>query len=186
MFAELLERISLGLDGLGIPYMVIGGQAVLLYGDPRLTRDVDVTVGVGPERLSDLLQLAEEREWRVLPEKAPEFVQRTLVLPCVESSSGIRIDFIFALSTYERQAISRARRQAIGKTSVAFASIEDLLIHKIIAGRPRDLEDARGILARHRNVDVEYLRHWLKEFERGLEQDFLERFESLWLEASGS
>ncbi|GAH87084.1 unnamed protein product, partial [marine sediment metagenome] len=25
--------------------MIIGGQAVLLYGEPRLTRDIDVTLG---------------------------------------------------------------------------------------------------------------------------------------------
>jgi len=29
--------------------MVIGGQAVLLYGEPRLTRDIDITLGIGVE-----------------------------------------------------------------------------------------------------------------------------------------
>jgi hypothetical protein len=43
MFQQLLETIALGLEKRGIPYMVIGGQAVLLYGEPRLTRDIDVT-----------------------------------------------------------------------------------------------------------------------------------------------
>ena len=43
MFQQLLETIALSLEKRGIPYMVIGGQAVLLYGEPRLTRDIDVT-----------------------------------------------------------------------------------------------------------------------------------------------
>ncbi len=30
-----------------IPYMVIGEQAVLLYGEPHLTKDIDITVGIG-------------------------------------------------------------------------------------------------------------------------------------------
>jgi hypothetical protein len=46
MFTQLLERIAHGLDERQIPYMVIGGQAVLIYGEPRLTRDIDITVGV--------------------------------------------------------------------------------------------------------------------------------------------
>ena len=32
MFERLLERIAKVLDAAAIPYMVIGGQAVLLYG----------------------------------------------------------------------------------------------------------------------------------------------------------
>ncbi|MGC9445266.1 MAG: hypothetical protein ACP5E9_10130 [Candidatus Methanospirareceae archaeon] len=34
--------------------MVIGGQAVLLYGEPRLTRDIDITLGLGVEHLATL------------------------------------------------------------------------------------------------------------------------------------
>ena len=32
MFQQLLEQIALALEGRGIPYMIIGGQASLLYG----------------------------------------------------------------------------------------------------------------------------------------------------------
>ena len=39
MFEELLSRISASLNKHSIPYMIIGGQAVLLYGEPHLTRD---------------------------------------------------------------------------------------------------------------------------------------------------
>jgi hypothetical protein len=48
---ELLERIALELERAGIPYMVTGGQAVLLYGEPRLTRDIDITLGVSTDQL---------------------------------------------------------------------------------------------------------------------------------------
>jgi len=35
--------------------MIIGGQAVLLYGEPRLTREMDITPGVNTNRLDELL-----------------------------------------------------------------------------------------------------------------------------------
>ena len=47
MFERLLKKIALQLKKASIPYMVIGGQAVLLYGEPRLTRDIDITLGMG-------------------------------------------------------------------------------------------------------------------------------------------
>jgi hypothetical protein len=51
MYKELTSAIARSLDGKGIPYMLIGGQAVLVHGEPRLTRDIDITLGVGPEGL---------------------------------------------------------------------------------------------------------------------------------------
>ena len=180
MFQQLLEQIALGLEALRIPYMVIGGQAVLLYGEPRLTRDVDVALGVGPERLGDVLRWVRERDWQVLVENPVDFVQKTMVLPCLEPASGIRVEFIFSFSPYEKRAMERVRRVPLGKTQVCFASVEDLVIHKIVAGRPRDLEDVRSIVGKQQPVDVEYVRHWLGEFERGLGEKFLERFEAVW------
>lgn len=179
MFAQLLERIALGLDEHQIPYMIIGGQAVLIYGEPRLTRDIDVTLGAGPERLADLLGFAKASEWRVLVETPEEFVQRTLVLPCLDSQSGIRIDFIFSHSPYERQALERIRRVEIGKAAVRFAAPEDVVVHKIIAGRPRDVEDARSILLKTSDLDRQYIRHWLAEFDRSLGESYLQKFEEL-------
>jgi hypothetical protein len=41
MFEEILSKIGAILKKHNIPYMIIGGQAVLLYGEPRLTRDIE-------------------------------------------------------------------------------------------------------------------------------------------------
>jgi hypothetical protein len=41
MFERLLRKIASQLRKRDLPYMIIGGQAVLLYGTPRLTNDID-------------------------------------------------------------------------------------------------------------------------------------------------
>lgn len=179
MFTQLLERIALSLDERQIPNMVVGGQAVLIYGEPRLTRDIDITLGVGPERLADVLALARASGWRVLVEKPEEFVQRTLVLPLDDPPSGIRIDLIFSYSAYERQALERAHQVSIGKATVRFAAPEDVIVHKVIAGRPRDMEDVRSILTKRTNLDRAYICHWLAEFDRSLGGTYLQAFEHL-------
>ena len=179
MVEQILERIARGLEIRGLPYMIIGGQAVLLYGEPRLTRDVDVTLGVSPDRLSEVQDLLAALGWEILAEASAEFVKKTMVLPCLDPQSGVRVDFIFSFSPYERQAIERARSVQVGNASVHFVSPEDLIVHKVIAGRPRDLEDARAILLKNPEIDLPYVEHWLAEFDRSLDEGFLARLSAL-------
>jgi hypothetical protein len=63
--------------------------------------------------------------------------------------------------------------------NVRFASPEDVLIHKIVAGRPRDIEDARAILAKSPPLDRSYLLRWLQEFERTLSSPLAKQFKEL-------
>lgn len=179
MFQKLLEKIALALDKISVEYMVIGGQALLVYGEPRLTKDIDVTLGIGVERFGDIQTLAEGLGWKILADSPGNFVRETWVLPCQEPSSGIRIDFIFSFSPYEKQAMKRVRQLPVGKAKIRFASLEDLLIHKIVAGRPRDLEDVRTVLLKNARVDTVYVKKWLGQFERSLSKPFLKCFEEI-------
>ena len=80
MFEDLLSKIAKNLKANSIPYMIIGGQAVLLYGEPRLTRDIDITLGVNTDRLPDLLGIIQNISFRPLTEDTESFVQQTMVL----------------------------------------------------------------------------------------------------------
>ncbi len=179
-FDHLLGRLAEAFEAAGLPYMVIGGQAVLLYGEPRLTQDIDVTIGAVTARLPDVLAALTGIGLRALVDTA--FVEETLVLLCEDSDSRIRVDVIFSFSGYEQEAHRRARRVDIAGTDVRFASREDLLIHKIVAGRPRDIEDARSVLLKADVVDVSYIQRWLGDFSDVLGQPFSDTFESLYRE----
>lgn len=74
----------------------------------------------------------------------------------------------FSTTAYEAQAIGRAVRVDIGGQQVPFATAEDLILHKLFAGRPRDVEDIRGVVARkHDSLDWTYLERWAQEFAGG-------------------
>jgi len=68
MFEKLLSKIGLCLEKHSLPYMIIGGQAVLLYGEPRLTRDIDITLGVNIDHLDRLLSAVRELPLKPLPQ----------------------------------------------------------------------------------------------------------------------
>lgn len=187
MFKKIISRIARALSKKKIPYMIIGGQAVLLYGEPRLTRDIDITLGVDIEKLPAIVELAREIGLSILVPDYQKFVTQTMVLPTGDKNSGIRVDFIFSFTPYEQQAIKRAKRIVIGKARVRFASIEDVIIHKIFAGRPLDMEDVRSIIIRNKEIDTGYIRRWLKLFEETGEGKYclLKKFEQIYRDEKG-
>jgi hypothetical protein len=94
LFEEILAKLALALDKHSIPYIIIGGQAVLLYGEPRLTRDIDVTLGVDVDSLPEITKMAKGLNLKPLPSKVEDFVKKTMVLPTKDETTGIRVDFI--------------------------------------------------------------------------------------------
>jgi predicted nucleotidyltransferase len=184
MFEDLIARVAQELKKAGLAYMIIGGQAVLFYGMPRMTKDIDITLGVDIGHLESVLPAVDAMGLEIIPKDFRSFAEKTSVLPTKEPGSGIRVDFIFSFTPYERQAISRSRTVLLKGTEVMFASAEDVIIHKIFAGRLRDIEDVRSILVKNPDLDRTYIRKWLSEFEKspekkGLTKTFEEALEDL-------
>ena len=180
MFEKILSEIGKSLEKHNLPYIIIGGQAVLLHGEPRLTRDIDITLGVSIDQLETLLSVVRELSLKPLPKDIETFVRQTMVLPTLDETTGIRADFIFSFTPYETEAIKRAKKVTILNQKVNFASPEDLIIHKIFAGRPRDIEDVKTVLLKNPDVDKEYIRGWLKELDESSEEkNFLKIFEGV-------
>ena len=177
MFQKLLKKIANELNAHNIPYMVIGGQAVLLYGEPRLTKDIDITLGIGVSKLNEINNIVEKLNLKILVDE--KFVKNTMVLLAIDEKTGIRVDFIFSFSLYEKQAIKKATDIKFGNTIVKFASLEDLVIHKIIAGRAIDIEDVRSIILKNPDYDAKYIKRWLQEFDESLNEKFLKVFQRI-------
>ena len=167
MFESLIKKITKSLSRLKIPYVIIGGQAVLLYGIPRLTKDIDITLGVDTDNIPLVKKLCGELGLKILPKNADEFAAKTMVLPAEDTRTGIRVDFIFSFSDYEKEAIRRAVKVKIEGYAVCFASAEDLIIHKIFAGRAVDLEDVKNVVVRRglKKINVGYIQKWLKKLQ---------------------
>jgi hypothetical protein len=165
-----ISAITHLLDSLGIEYAIVGGIANAVWGEPRATIDVDVTVSVEADDLSNTIRAITSQMRSPVPD-AEAFVRQTRVLP-LDTDEGVRIDVIFALLPFEHDAIQRARKVAIADRTVAVVSPEDLVLMKIISDRPRDLSDAEAIVRRRlREMDREYLEPRIRELAVLLERD---------------
>jgi hypothetical protein len=166
---EAVGEVGTFLESHRIPYMVIGGIANLVWGRPRTTGDVDVTVWVEEAATGDFVREV-AAVFRVLVDDPASFVARTRVLP-VETTPGVRAEFSFGLLPFEKEAIGRARPHRFGGRSVRVCTAEDLVLHKIASERPRDREDVRGILKeRGKELDRRYLDLRVEQVARDLER----------------
>jgi Nucleotidyl transferase of unknown function (DUF2204) len=177
-----LATLSSWLAENAIRHMVIGGFAVTVWGEPRFTRDLDVTVSVPGDKLAEGIQLICSR-FTSLASDPLQFVTQTRVLPIMVES--VPVDLIFAALPYEEDAIARARPIRLKEGSVPICSPEDLILHKIISHRPRDHEDIEGVFRyRHRELDYGYLDPRVEELSDALSDrnmlDWYQRLRQRW------
>ena len=168
------------LEERDIPFMVIGGIGNLVWGEPRTTLDIDITVSVPQTGLEGFIEEL-GRKFKLLVEDPMEFVKETHVLP-VETENSIRLDIILAGLDYEREAIERAVDIEIsGNVQVKVCTPEDLIIHKAVSRRERDWQDIEGIIIRSgKKLDMDYLMPRLRELSAALERpEILSMFETL-------
>jgi hypothetical protein len=165
-----VHDITAALDSLQIPYAVIGGIANAIWGEPRATIDIDVTVSAEDEELPKVVSMI-GRNFRAAVSDPVAFVRQTRVLP-LDTADGVRIDVIFALVPFELEAIQRATDVAIAGRTVRVVTAEDLILMKIISKRPRDIADAEAIVRRRAgDLDRGYLEPRIRELASALEEE---------------
>ena len=163
-----------------VPYMIIGGIALQYWGEPRFTRDIDVTILIPYEREREILEKILSSFMHRISDALEFALKHRICL--VKSNDGYEIDMSLGIMGYEESAINRAVNFDLGGHQVKICSAEDLIIHKTVAGRPRDEADIESIVIRQGNkLDVDYIRQWLQEFSLLLgTEEILERFERFW------
>ena len=128
---ELLTALSKVLARWGRWY-VFGAQAVIAYGVPRLSADVDVTVQLVPEEPERFAREMEAAGFALRVDD-PDFVRRTRVMPFVHLATAMPLDVVLAGSGLEDEFLDRARAVDIGGTIVPLIDPEDLIIAKVLA-----------------------------------------------------
>jgi hypothetical protein len=157
---EVLERLQL-------PAAVMGGIAVSLWKHVRATQDVDLLIGVEPGREADLLDALRAAGFR--PKRDPpvmllgELRLLQLLYEPIGAHIDVQVDLLLADSEYHLGALDRripAPLPAAGVT-VSVLTCEDLVLHKLYAGRLLDLADVGALLRANRStLDVAYLAEW--------------------------
>jgi hypothetical protein len=148
------EQIFDALGQAKVRYVVVGGVAVVLQGHPRLTADLDLVVSLEPANALRAMKALESLDYRPrAPVKADDFADPAIRQQWI-SEKGLavfslwstrfqatEVDVFVAEPLPFEELWNRASKIEMGGTSIAVASIEDLISMKARVGRPKDLQD---------------------------------------------
>lgn len=167
--SKLQER----LHNEGISTIVIGGLAVGTWGEPRVTRDIDLKILLDRNESDHLLIILGTDYISPIPN--PEKMLRTRGLIFLRDETGARFDLLLADTPYDELAIRRGVDVEVQPgINIRMCTSEDLIIYKMISTRLRDHEDVRSVIYRQGELlDQAYIINWLQQFEQALDDSTL-------------
>lgn len=164
-----------------IPYSIIGGLALIAYKIHRTTNDIDVNLLINLEELEIVSKKISDK-FKPLFTDPIQFFQTNFVLPVLDNGTGLQIDFLAGLTSFDKQVIQRSKRINFGRLKLPFCSIEDLILYKLFANRPKDNADLFELAKlHHENLDRKYITNMLAEFSNLDRNDMRENFRKIFL-----
>lgn len=127
-----------------VEYVIVGGYAVIFHGRPRATKDIGILVDVHADNLTRLAHALAEFG------ASPNIINSARTMQKDEivyfGTSPLRVDLLGSAAGIELEDVAqRAVHTDLDGIAVRFISLDDLIVNKRAAGRPRDLEDAEEL-----------------------------------------
>jgi hypothetical protein len=174
---DILGRLVVALDSVGIPYMVTGSLALSIHGVPRATQDIDIVIAPLLDQLGALRARLPDSEYCFDLNTAREAIRGESQFNVVDLASGWKIDLIirksraFSLLEFERRAIVEFAGLGLRVTSV-----EDTVLSKLewakLGGSDRQIEDVATLLRIWgETLDRPYVERWVQTLAVQRERD---------------
>ena len=167
-FLEPLER-------LGIPYCITGSVAASVYGEPRLTADIDLVVLLKQDDISALRRAFPESDYYVPPD---ETLHREVTRACgmfnlIHHASQFKADiYVAGDDPLHAWALAHRRRIDLGGGGAWVAPPEYVILRKLEylheGGSDKHVRDIRFVLAATA-VDRAFLDREIKRLGLGAE-----------------
>lgn len=163
------ETVLRALERCRVPYMIAGSVAAMLYGEPRLTNDMDVVVELAPEHVEPLLSLFQGDDYYA---PSAEFVRAIVAnggaFNIIHVASASKVDLIVRRhNEFAVREFSRRRPLPFTEEFEAFvATPEDVILSKLLFYREgrseKHLIDIAGVLrVSAGQIDERYIESWV-------------------------
>ena len=170
---QFFERVVAALESLEIPYMITGSVGAMLYGEPRLTNDMDVVVMLAPRHIQPFIEAFDDPSFYVPPpETILDAIRQRGQFNLIHVDSGSKVDLIlrkqtdFALAEFER------RRPVVFTERIESqsATAEDIIVAKLLhfreGGSQKHLDDIAGMLrTMGTDLDQGYVDNWIARLD---------------------
>ncbi len=147
------------LRATGVDHVFEGGVAVLAFGMPRTTTDVDVIAAVEPQRIPKIIEGFRRAGFVVSAQDLHDALIEGGHVTVHDTRSVYRIDLVPVRTEVQREALRTKRRVAWRARRLPFAAPEHTIVMKLRSGSEQDLEDTLAIYVRQgRKLDLHAMR----------------------------
>ena len=163
---EVLRKVVEKLRDLDIEYMLSGSVAMNFYGQPRMTRHIDIIISIKETQIRRFIDAFKE-EFYIESEMVLKEVSGKGMFNVSLNDYIVKVDFILRKDTkYDINAFERRRLVNVGDFEICLISPEDLVPNKLLWAREGNSEiqkrDVKNILMITDDLDFNYLRDWSK------------------------
>ena len=166
-----LADVTHVLEAIEHPSAIIGGIAVIAWGFARFTADIDCAIAASSDEIEEILSQFERGGFEARVAEPAAFAAKNLVLLLRHQKTGVELDASLAQLGFEGEALRGAVVKRFGGVKIRVPSLTDLLIYKMVAGRPRDQQDVEELLALGETVDIVRVTSTLASFDELLDTD---------------
>lgn len=159
---DVYKKLVSFLNKEGFEYIIIGGVAAGILGEPRLTGDVDVDIVLDKDNIGGLLKKIKKAGFDINEQKC---IKKAKQLGVFQISYGdFHIDFIIASTDLEKEAIRRKKVIKFYGLKAFFPTPEDFILLKVVPGRSQDIGDIEKVVIRHKDrLDTKYILKWAQK-----------------------
>lgn len=151
----VLRRVAEDLESLGVGWALVGGLAVAVRAEPRLTRDVYVAVAADDERAASLVFELKQRgyaERTLLQQRRTGRLATVRLLPPPDVARSVLVDLLLSSCSVEPEIVAAAESMDVFPgVSVPVARVGHLIAMKLLAfddrERPQDYDDLVSLLS---------------------------------------
>jgi hypothetical protein len=155
---EILKLVCTFLNEEGVVYVVVGGLAVLFYGIPRTTMDIDIIIAMDMPKVKRFVEILKENDFFADEEDIKVAFEEESHATIEDKTSMIRLDIKGIYNENDQITLKRRRKVRLADFEFYVASPEDIIANKLLFGSEQDVKDAEGIYARQfDNLDMAYL-----------------------------
>ncbi len=164
---DLLRYVVHSLEELGIPYMLVGSFASGVYGEPRMTQDIDFVVDLAADKVKGLCSLFPQNDFYISEATVLAAVKSRGQFNVIHPASGNKIDFMVARNdAWGRSQIERRQRvRLLPEVDGYTARPEDVILSKMDyyreGGSEKHMRDITGMLrVSSELIDRGYIQTW--------------------------
>lgn len=164
-YEEVVLKVVEILNRLDIPYFLTGAMAVVYYGEPRTTHDIDLMVEMKDEDVATLATCL-EADFSIDQESISIARREGSMFNAIHKDTGFKVDFwMLGNDDFDRTRFARRVRVNILGTVIYLPTAEDAIISKLAWFKMSDIDkhyfDALGIYRiQKEKLDMEYISHW--------------------------